>query len=60
MANDKNTANKQTAALVIAAYRDANPGAIVPDVLTETPSAKSIRAANALATTLAKKKFPPR
>ena len=54
LANDKNTASKQTAALVIASYRDANPGAVVPDVLTETPSA------NALATALAQKKFLPR
>ena len=59
LANDKNTASKQTTALVIAAFRDANPGAVVPDVLTETPSVKSLRAANALATALAKKKFPP-
>ena len=35
LANDKNTASKQTAALVIAAYRDANPGAVVPDFLSE-------------------------
>ena len=60
LANDKNTASKQTAALVIAAYRDANPGAVVPDVLSETPSPRSLRAANALATALAQKKFPPR
>ena len=60
LANDKNTTSKQTAALVIAAYTDANPGAVVPDVLTETPSGRSLRAANALATALAKKKFPPR
>ena len=60
LANDKNTASKQTSALVIAAFRDANPGAVIPDVLTETPSARSLRAVNALATALAKKKFPPR
>ena len=60
LANNKNTASKQTAALVIAAYRDANPGAVVPDVLSETPSSRSLRAANALATALAQKKFPPR
>ena len=60
LANDKNTTSKQTAALVIAAYKNANPGAVVPDILTETPFAKSIRAANALATTLAQKEFPPR
>ena len=59
LANDKNTASKQTATLVIAAFRDANPGAVIPDVLTETPSARSLRAVNALATALAKKKFPP-
>ena len=53
LANNKNTASKQTAALVIAAYRDANPGAVVPDVLSETPSPRSLRAANALATALA-------
>ena len=53
LANDKNTASKQTAALVIAAYRDANPGVVVPDVLMETPSPRSLRAANALATALA-------
>ena len=60
LANDKNSACKQTAALVIAAYRDANPGAVVPDFLSETPSSKSLRAAGALATALAQKKFPPR
>ena len=42
LANDKNTASKQTAALVIAAFRDANPGAVIFDVLMETPSAKSL------------------
>ena len=60
LANDKNSACKQTADLVIAAYRDANLGAVVPDFLSETPSSRSLRAANALATALAQKKFPPR
>ena len=60
LANDKNSACKKTAALVIAAYRDANPGAMVPDFLSETPSPRSLRAANALATALAQKKFLPR
>ena len=60
LANDKNSACKQTADLVIAAYRDANLGAVVPDFLSETPSCRSLRAANALATALAQKKFPPR
>ena len=60
LANEKNTTSKQTAALVIAAYRDANPRAVVPNVLTETPSARSLRAVNALATALAQRKFPPR
>ena len=60
LANDKNSACKQTAALVIAAYRDANPGAVVPDFLSEMPSPRSLRAANVLATALAHKKFPHR
>ena len=60
LANDKNTASKHTEALVIAAFRDANPGAVIPDVLTDTPSARSLRVVNALATALSKKKFPPR
>ena len=60
LANDKNTASRQTIAHVIAAYRDTNPGATVPDVLSETPSSRSLRAANALATALAQRKFPPR
>ena len=60
LANDKNTASKQTAALVIAAFRDANPGAVIPDLLAESPPARSLRAVNALATALAKKTFPPR
>ena len=60
LANDKNSACKQTAALVVAAYKDANPGAVVPDFLSVTPSSRSLRAAGALATALAQKKFPPR
>ena len=60
LANDKNSACKQTAALVVVAYRDANPGAVVPDFLSVTPSSRSLRAASALATALAQKKFPPR
>ena len=59
LANDKNTASRQTATLVIAAFMDANPGVVVPDVLTKTPSSRSLRAVNTLATALAKKKFPP-
>ena len=60
LANEKNTASKQTAALVIAAFRDANPGAVIPDLLAESPLARSLRAVNALATALAKKTFTPR
>ena len=36
LANDKNSACKQTATLVVAAYRDANAGAVVPDFLSVT------------------------
>ena len=59
LANDKNSASKQTAALVMAAFREANPGAIIPDFLTASPPARSLRAVNALASTLAKT-FPLR
>ena len=60
LANDKNTASKQTTTLVMAAFREANPGAIIPDFLTVSPPARSLRTVNALASALAKKTFPPR
>ena len=60
LANDKNSVCKQTATLVVAAYKDVNPGAVVPDFLSVTPSSRSLRAAGALATALAQKRFPPR
>ena len=60
LANDKNTASKQTTAQVMAAFREAIPGAIVPDILATSPPTRSLRAVNALATALANKTFPPR
>ena len=59
LSNDKNTAIKHTAALVMVAFREANPGATIPDFLTASPPTRSIRAVNTLASALAKKTFPP-
>ena len=60
LANDKNSASKQTAALVMAAFKEANSKAVVPDFLATSPSQKSLRTVSALASALAKKTFPPR
>ena len=59
LANDKNSASKQTAALVMAAFKEANPNAIVPDFLATSPSYNSLRAVSAFASMLAKKAFSP-
>ena len=60
LANDKNSASKQTTALVMAAFKEANLEAIIPDFLAASPPARSLRAVNALASALAKMTFPPR
>ena len=59
LANDKNSVSKQTVALVMAAFKEANPNAVVPDFLAASPSDNSLRAVSAFASALAKKIFLP-
>ena len=59
LANNKNSASKQTAALVMAAFKEANPNTIVPDFLAASRPDRSLRAVNTLASVLVKKTFPP-
>ena len=42
LANDKNFASKQTAALVMAAFKEANPKAVIPDLLAASPPDRSL------------------
>ena len=60
LANDKNSASKQTATLVMAAFKEANLKVIVPDFPAASPSNSSVRMVSALASALAKKMFLPR
>ena len=60
LANDKNSASKQTAAPVMAAFREANPNAIVPDFPAASPSKSSPRMMSAPTSEQAKKMFLPR
>ena len=59
LANDKNSACKETATLVMAAFKEANPNTIVLDFPAMSPSNDSLRMVGALVSTLAKKMFPP-
>ena len=60
LANDKNFTNKQTAALVMTAFKEANLKAIISDFLAASPPDRSLRVVNALASALAKNTFSPR
>lgn len=60
LANDKNSASKQTAAMVMVAFKEANPNTIVPDFLAASPSDNSLRAVRAFTSAFAKKTFPSR
>ena len=60
LANDKNSTSKQTAAMVMAAFKEANPNAIIPGFLVASPSNSSLWTVSAFASVLAKKTFPPR
>ena len=60
LANDKNSASKQTTALLMAAVKEANPNTVVLDFLAASPSDNSLRAVSAFLSALAKMTFPPR
>ena len=57
---DKHEASKLTATSVMAAFREANPGAVMPNFAASSPSEDSRQAVNAPATAIATKMFPRR
>ena len=59
LASDKTAASKQMTALVMAAFKEANPNAIVPNFPASSPSSDYLRAVSAPVATLAKKMFQP-
>ena len=58
LVRDKHEASKLTAASVMAAFREANPGAVMPDFVASSLSEDSRQAVNAPATAIATKMFP--
>ena len=56
--NDRNGASLETAARVMASFREANPNTVMPNFMVNKPSEASLQTVEDLAASLATKMYP--